>query len=102
MQLLEAARSAFQAYVRAYAAHRANERHIFDLKRLHLGHLAKSLALREAPTAVVSAQAKTTKAAEQRRQLRQDQALFIGGRKGSKKAPRPAGKAKPGKAQARP
>ena len=82
--MLELARSAFQAHIRAYAAHRSTERHIFDMKRLHLGHLAKSLAPREAPTAVVSAQAKTVKGAEERRQRRKDKALFLDGTKTKK------------------
>jgi ATP-dependent RNA helicase DDX31/DBP7 len=73
------ARAAFQAQVRAYAAHRASDRQIFDLRHLHLGHVAKALALRETPTAVVGAQTKTVKAAEARRQMRADRALFTQG-----------------------
>ncbi|KAJ3177034.1 ATP-dependent RNA helicase dbp7 [Geranomyces variabilis] len=44
------AQSAFKSHVRAYATHVAAERHIFHIKKLHLGHIAKSFALREAPT----------------------------------------------------
>ena len=47
---LEAARRAFQSHVRAYATHVADERHYFDIKSLHLGHLAKAFALRERPS----------------------------------------------------
>ncbi|GAA5881115.1 hypothetical protein JCM3774_000877 [Rhodotorula dairenensis] len=43
------ARKAFQAHVRAYATHPAAEKHLFNLKALHLGHLAKSFGMREAP-----------------------------------------------------
>lgn len=45
----EMARKAFVSHVRAYATHVAKEREIFDVKELHLGHLAKAFALRERP-----------------------------------------------------
>jgi ATP-dependent RNA helicase DDX31/DBP7 len=44
-----AARKAFLSNVRAYATHVAGERHMFDMKALHLGHLAKAFGLRDAP-----------------------------------------------------
>ena len=43
------AKRAFQSHMRAYATHVAAERHIFDIKALHLGHLAKSFGLRDPP-----------------------------------------------------
>ena len=43
------ARKAFQSHVRAYATHVAAERAWFDIKTLHLGHLAKAFGLRDAP-----------------------------------------------------
>ncbi|KWU43290.1 DEAD-domain-containing protein [Rhodotorula sp. JG-1b] len=43
------ARKAFQAHIRAYATHPAAEKHLFNLKAVHLGHLAKSFGMREAP-----------------------------------------------------
>ncbi|KAL4931634.1 putative ATP-dependent RNA helicase [Aspergillus undulatus] len=48
-EALEMARRAYQSHIRAYATHVANERHIFNIKELHLGHLAKSFALRDRP-----------------------------------------------------
>ena len=45
----EMAKRAFQSHVRAYATHVASERKYFDIKELHLGHLAKAFGLREAP-----------------------------------------------------
>ena len=45
----EMARRAFVSHVRAYATHVAKERGMFDVKALHLGHLAKAFALRERP-----------------------------------------------------
>jgi ATP-dependent RNA helicase DDX31/DBP7 len=49
---LEQARRAFQSHIRAYATHVATERSIFDLKQLHLGHLAKAFALRDKPGSI--------------------------------------------------
>lgn len=46
---LEQARRAFQSHIRAYATHVAAERRFFDLRALHLGHLAKAFALRDKP-----------------------------------------------------
>ncbi|KAL8782653.1 MAG: hypothetical protein Q9213_005192 [Squamulea squamosa] len=43
------AKRAFVSHVRAYATHVAKERAMFDVKALHLGHLAKAFALRERP-----------------------------------------------------
>ena len=44
------ARQAFQSHLRAYATHPADEKHIFHVKHLHTGHLAKAFALRDAPS----------------------------------------------------
>src|SRR6266702_1812979 len=46
------ARTAFASHLRAYATHPSDEKHIFHIRHLHLGHLAKSFALREAPSTV--------------------------------------------------
>ncbi|KIX04330.1 uncharacterized protein Z518_05197 [Rhinocladiella mackenziei CBS 650.93] len=45
----ELAKRAFQSHIRAYATHVAAERKWFDIKDLHLGHLAKSFGLRDPP-----------------------------------------------------
>ena len=45
----EMARKAYVSHVRAYATHVFHERKMFDVKSLHLGHLAKAFALRERP-----------------------------------------------------
>lgn len=50
--------------MRAYATHPSSEKHIFHIRHLHLGHLAKAFALREAPksiTGVATAGRKTQK-----------------------------------------
>ncbi|KAK7005713.1 RNA helicase [Favolaschia claudopus] len=49
------ARKAFLSHMRAYATHPSAEKHIFHVRNLHLGHLAKSFALRDAPKAVSTA-----------------------------------------------
>ena len=49
---LEEARRAYQSHIRAYATHVANERGIFNIKNLHLGHLAKAFALRDKPKSI--------------------------------------------------
>ena len=46
------------SHMRAYATHPSNEKHIFHIRHLHLGHLAKSFALRDAPTSVTGASRK--------------------------------------------
>ncbi|XP_078366831.1 ATP-dependent DNA helicase DDX31-like isoform X2 [Oculina patagonica] len=46
---LNAAKTAYQSFVRAYATYPSSLKHIFHIKNLHLGHVAKSFALREAP-----------------------------------------------------
>ncbi|KAK7472724.1 ATP-dependent RNA helicase dbp7 [Stygiomarasmius scandens] len=45
----ELARNAFLSHMRAYATHPSDEKHIFHIRHLHIGHLAKAFALREAP-----------------------------------------------------
>ncbi|KAK6458437.1 ATP-dependent RNA helicase DBP7 [Scheffersomyces xylosifermentans] len=40
---------AFTSHIRAYATHLSTERNFFNVKLLHLGHLAKSFGLRETP-----------------------------------------------------
>jgi ATP-dependent RNA helicase DDX31/DBP7 len=64
IQHAELARKAYISHMRAYATHPSDEKHIFHIRHLHLGHLAKSFALREAPNAVTS---KATKATPQKR-----------------------------------
>jgi ATP-dependent RNA helicase DDX31/DBP7 len=41
--------------MRAYATHPSSEKHIFHIRHLHLGHLAKAFALREAPKSIIGA-----------------------------------------------
>lgn len=48
----ELAKKAFTAAVRAYTTHPHSERAFFNFRDLHLGHLAKAFALREAPKSI--------------------------------------------------
>ncbi|KAK0591342.1 hypothetical protein LWI29_000253 [Acer saccharum] len=46
------AKDAFCSWVRAYTADRGELKGIFMVKKLHLGHVAKSFALKERPSLV--------------------------------------------------
>uniref|UniRef100_T1IJQ6 ATP-dependent RNA helicase n=1 Tax=Strigamia maritima TaxID=126957 RepID=T1IJQ6_STRMM len=46
------ARKAYLSYVRAYATYPKSVRNIFNFKEIHLGHLAKSFALRQTPSQI--------------------------------------------------
>eukprot|EP01083_Nonionella_stella_P010155 29018_1 len=46
----ELARRGFQSFVRSYAAYPKSMKHIFHVKNLHLGHVAKNFALKERPS----------------------------------------------------
>ncbi|KAL7420070.1 ATP-dependent RNA helicase dbp7 [Cryptotrichosporon argae] len=49
------ARKAFSSSIRAYSTHPLDSRRFFAVKALHLGHVAKAFALREAPGQLVAA-----------------------------------------------
>ena len=46
------AKNTFCSWVRAYTAHRGELKRIFMVKKLHLGHVAKSFALKDQPSLV--------------------------------------------------
>lgn len=52
------AKRGFTSHIRAYATHLVSQRTIFNLKELHLGHVAKSFGLREPPGKMSSANSK--------------------------------------------
>ncbi|KAM0750153.1 DEAD-domain-containing protein [Meredithblackwellia eburnea MCA 4105] len=52
------ARNAFASHIRAYATHPSAEKSMFNTKLLHLGHLAKSFGMREAPSAHTNSKSK--------------------------------------------
>lgn len=47
--LLSLSRDAFRSFVRSYATHSRSTKHIFRVQSMHLGHVAKSFGLSEAP-----------------------------------------------------
>ncbi|PIN10933.1 ATP-dependent RNA helicase [Handroanthus impetiginosus] len=51
-KMMKLAKDAFCSWVRAYTAHRGELKQIFMVKKLHLGHVAKSFALKEQPSLV--------------------------------------------------
>jgi ATP-dependent RNA helicase DDX31/DBP7 len=50
--------------MRAYATHPSNEKHIFHVRHLHIGHLAKAFALREAPKTISDGKKKIASASK--------------------------------------
>ncbi|KAG0700741.1 P-loop containing nucleoside triphosphate hydrolase protein [Suillus ampliporus] len=62
----ELARRAFTSHMRAYATHPSNEKHIFHVRHLHIGHLAKAFALREAPKTITDGKNKFSSASKGR------------------------------------
>ena len=60
-KLIDMARDAFLSYIRAYPTKEKSIRHIFAAKALHLGHVARSFALKEPPKKVVVASQTTRK-----------------------------------------
>ncbi|XP_064616865.1 probable ATP-dependent RNA helicase DDX31 [Liolophura sinensis] len=48
-ELFQLSQKAYQSFVKAYATYPAHLKSIFHVKNLHLGHLAKSFALRDTP-----------------------------------------------------
>lgn len=59
-ELFQQAQRAFLSFVRAYATHPAAEKAIFHIKKLHLGHLAATFLLAEAPKTVAAHRAKVS------------------------------------------
>jgi ATP-dependent RNA helicase DDX31/DBP7 len=58
-RLLEMARSAYTSYICSYPTKEKAVRHIFSARALHLGHVARSFALKEPPKALVKAQVRS-------------------------------------------
>ncbi|XP_047380832.1 probable ATP-dependent RNA helicase DDX31 isoform X2 [Sciurus carolinensis] len=64
------AKKALQSFIRAYAAYPRELKHIFHVRSLHLGHVAKSFGLRDAPRNLSVATVKRRKANLKRPDLR--------------------------------
>ncbi|KAM3610248.1 uncharacterized protein V6R79_001336 [Siganus canaliculatus] len=52
---LQTAKNALQSFLRAYTTYPAPLKHIFHIRRLHLGHTAKSFGLRDTPQGLSAA-----------------------------------------------
>ncbi len=59
--LLESARAAYFSYIRGYSTKEKAVRHIFSARALHLGHVARSFALKEQPKDLSKAHRKSRK-----------------------------------------
>jgi len=57
--------------MRAYATHSSGEKDLFHIRHLHLGHLAKAFALREAPKAVKGVYNKSPRSNKKAQKVRQ-------------------------------
>lgn len=51
-KLNKLAKDAFCSWIRAYTAHRGELKRIFMVKKLHLGHVARSFGLKDQPSLV--------------------------------------------------
>ncbi|KAJ1814475.1 ATP-dependent RNA helicase dbp7 [Coemansia sp. RSA 2598] len=58
------AKQAYLSSIRAYATHSSAEKHIFHVRFLHFGHLAKAFALRETPNQVAMGKGNNQKATD--------------------------------------
>lgn len=75
--LLESARNAYFSYVRGYSTKEKAVRHIFSARALHLGHVARSFALKEQPKEL----AKAYKLGNQGKQIDDEHLLKSTGKK---------------------
>jgi ATP-dependent RNA helicase DDX31/DBP7 len=48
----ELARKAYQSSIRAYATHPGQEKKIFNIRKVHTGHLAKAFCLTDTPSQI--------------------------------------------------
>ena len=67
--LKEQAGHAFHTSVRAYACHSKETKSIFNVRRLHLGHVAKSYALRDPPSKIMSESREAKKLKKQQKHI---------------------------------
>ena len=68
--LAELARNGYLSWVGAYAVHSSETKHIFVPRELHFGHVAKSFALKEAPTKIKQQQQKKQETKNKKRSER--------------------------------
>lgn len=61
-ETVSGAKKALQSFIRAYATYPRELKHIFHIRLLHLGHMAKSFGLRDAPKNLCASAMKKKKA----------------------------------------
>ncbi|KAJ7308011.1 hypothetical protein JRQ81_008511 [Phrynocephalus forsythii] len=66
---VQQAKKALQSFIRSYATYPATLKHIFHIRSLHLGHVAKSFGLRDAPRNLTAATVPGQKKKPKRRNL---------------------------------
>lgn len=60
-KLSEFAANAFRSFTRGYSTYPRSQKHIFHVKSLHLGHVAKMFALSQPPSKIAASTLKPTK-----------------------------------------
>ena len=70
--------------MRAYATHPTDEKGMFHVRNLHIGHLAKSFALRDAPTSITDSPRKRAHAKRARPAPRKPAARTAGSGTGAR------------------
>ncbi|XP_075434866.1 ATP-dependent DNA helicase DDX31 isoform X2 [Ascaphus truei] len=74
------AKKALQSYIRSYATYPKSLKHIFHIRSLHLGHVAKSFGLRDAPHNLSQQLAGNPKKQSKAKQSRTDGRKKMGGK----------------------
>ncbi|KAM8934432.1 ATP-dependent DNA helicase DDX31 [Pelodytes ibericus] len=75
------AKKALQSFVRSYATYPKSLKHIFHIRSLHLGHVAKSFGLRDAPHNLSQQLARSPKGQEKAKHKRSDGHKKVGAKK---------------------
>nr|XP_028571926.1 probable ATP-dependent RNA helicase DDX31 isoform X1 [Podarcis muralis] len=70
-ETVQRAKKALQSFIRSYATYPASLKHIFHVKSLHLGHVAKSFGLRDAPKNLSATSAFPKQAKNQKQKRRE-------------------------------
>jgi len=76
-QLKTLAEDAYVSFLRAYAVHSKETKHIFHPKRLHLGHVARAFGLREQPTGITKVNSERQQERKRIAKARQGQRDFV-------------------------
>ena len=85
LNLMDMARDAFLSHIRAYPTREKMVKHIFSTKALHLGHIARSFALKEPPKRVGSRKQQEAEAGSGVSERKRSAALAFGGKGGKEK-----------------